>query len=81
MAGPLQNIRVLDLSTVLMGPYACEVLAEHGADVIKVEELGGEVGRQVGPGRSPGMRAAWPRDRGWISANFSRASCERPRTA
>ncbi len=59
MPGPLHNIRVLDLTTVLMGPYACEMLAEHGADVIKVEELGGEVARQIGPARSHAMSAMY----------------------
>ena len=59
MPGPLEGVRVLDLTTVLMGPYACEMLAEHGADVIKIEEKQGEIGRQIGPNRSPGMSALY----------------------
>ena len=55
MPGPLNNVRVLDFSTVLMGPYACEVLAEHGADVIKIESLTGDGARAIGPVRSPDM--------------------------
>lgn len=49
MSGLLDGVRVVDLSRVLAGPFAAQVLAEMGADVIKVEPPGGESARGVGP--------------------------------
>ena len=57
MPGPLAGVRVLELATVVLGPWACQILGDLGADVIKVEPPGGDSNRQVGPRRSPDMGA------------------------
>lgn len=50
MAAPLSNIRVLDMSRVLAGPWASQLLGDYGADVVKVERPGiGDDTRQWGP--------------------------------
>lgn len=55
--GPLDGLRVLDLSSVLMGPYASQILGDYGAEVIKVEAPAGDLVREIQPSRSAGMGA------------------------
>ena len=49
MKKPLEGIKILDLSRYLPGPFATQLLADFGAEVIKIEEPGGEPGRMLPP--------------------------------
>jgi crotonobetainyl-CoA:carnitine CoA-transferase CaiB-like acyl-CoA transferase len=52
---PLHGTRIIDMTSVLMGPFASQTLADMGADVIKIEAPVGDVVRQIGPARHAGM--------------------------
>ncbi|WP_418319834.1 CaiB/BaiF CoA transferase family protein [Piscinibacter sakaiensis] len=52
---PLHGIRVLDLTSYLMGPFATQILGDMGAEVIKVEPPEGDLVRAIGPMPAPGL--------------------------
>ena len=68
MPGPLAGVRVIDMTTLLMGPYATQILGDMGAEVIKIEGPDGDGTRNLGPMRSPGMGPLF------INANRSKRS-------
>jgi len=49
MPGPLDDVTILDLTHYIAGPYATKLLADYGADVIKIERPGGDPARRLGP--------------------------------
>lgn len=59
MAGPLAGVKILELTAVVLGPWACQILADMGAEVIKVEPPYGDSNRSLGASRNPGMAALY----------------------
>jgi crotonobetainyl-CoA:carnitine CoA-transferase CaiB-like acyl-CoA transferase len=55
-AGPLARLRVVELTQVLAGPFFGRLLADLGADVIKVEPAGGDMARAESPSLTPTIR-------------------------
>ena len=59
MPGPLDGIRVLDLTSIILGPWATQIMGDMGADVIKVEAPEGDMVRAIGPAHNPSMAALY----------------------
>lgn len=55
MNAPLHGIKIVDMTSVIMGPYATQILGDLGAEVVKVESIKGDTMRAVGPMRNEGM--------------------------
>jgi crotonobetainyl-CoA:carnitine CoA-transferase CaiB-like acyl-CoA transferase len=53
--GPLAGLKIIDISSVMMGPYATQILGDLGADVIKIEAASGDTTRQIPPMRNANM--------------------------
>jgi crotonobetainyl-CoA:carnitine CoA-transferase CaiB-like acyl-CoA transferase len=58
-SGPLTGFRILDLTSVFLGPFATQILGDNGADVVKVEAPEGDITRDIQPARSRGMGAVF----------------------
>src|SRR5246127_1223574 len=54
-SGPLAGVRVIDLTAMVMGPYCTQIMADMGADIIKVEPPEGDNTRYISVGPEPGM--------------------------
>ncbi len=59
MPGPLQGVKVVELTSVVLGPWACQMLADMGADVVKIEQPRGDSNRTLGAAQNPGMAALY----------------------
>ena len=68
VARPLAGIRILDMTTVMLGPYATQMLGDYGADIVKIEAPTGDSTRATGPAVEPGMAATF------VGANRSKRS-------
>ena len=67
-SGPLCGFRVVDLTQFILGPVATQILGDYGADVVKIENPGGDLNRKIGPARHPDMAAMF------LSMNRSKRS-------
>lgn len=66
--GPLDGVRVVDLTTTFSGPYCTQALAEMGADVVKIESPAGDITRSLGTTRDAGMASVY------VATNRNKAS-------
>ena len=81
MTGALQGLKVIDLTMMLAGPFCTMLLADQGADVIKVEPVAGDGTRRMGPypKETGAIRPTAPIFKASIAANDRSASISRAR--
>ena len=73
--GPLEGIRIVDLSAVVVGPMASQTLADYGAEVIKVETPGGDILRDLnGRAVTPKTSQKYPVNAPWANENTNAVS-------
>ena len=51
MKGPLDGVKIVEMTSVILGPYACQMLGDLGAEIIKIEPPAGDTNRNLGPYR------------------------------
>ena len=78
---PLQGLRILDLSSVIFGPLASQILADYGAEVIKIEPPEGDSTRHTGPSKEAGKQVSRPAANWCATATTLQAKCCRPPAA
>ncbi len=52
MTAPLKGVKIVEMTSVVLGPYACQMLGDLGADIVKIEPPGGDTNRNLGPYRN-----------------------------
>ena len=67
--GALSGVKVIDLTRVLSGPFCTMLLADMGAEVIKIETIDGDITRHIGPSVNKGMGAVF------LNINRNKKSC------
>jgi crotonobetainyl-CoA:carnitine CoA-transferase CaiB-like acyl-CoA transferase len=59
MPGPLHGVKIVEMTSVVLGPFACQMLADMGAEVVKIEQPRGDSNRTLGAANHPGMAALY----------------------
>ena len=59
MPGPLHGVKIIEMTSVVLGPWACQMFADMGADVVKIEQPRGDSNRTLGAANHPGMAALY----------------------
>lgn len=57
--GPLDGITIIDCTTMVAGPLSTQILADQGAEIIKIEPIGGDLARMIGPILEPGISGSY----------------------